>query len=238
MARTDEILDIKADNIFVKFRDISLIESGYFNEVPIPDQDRSEKKYSPIPSQPLRFHYFGREDDSRAAEFDIVLGDWGVASWTTKHLTENIQPVLLRAPEVLIKAPWDKAVDWWNLGALLLELYRAVRMFDGRVPPDGHYEVKQHVAEIVDMFGPFPEELLAKGKQDLVRGIFYDEDGKFREFDPRDRPVLASEEFMPGLKREDREEFASFLRLMMTVDPAKRPEPEDLLRHPWLAAMR
>lgn len=229
--------DIKADNIFVKFRDVSLIER-YLVEVPIPQQDRNEESYSPIPSRPLRRFYFGEGDSTRVAEFDIVLGDWGVASWSTKHLTENIQPVLLRAPEVLIRAPWDKAVDWWNLGALILELYRAYRMFDARVPPDGHYELSEHIAEIVAFFGPFPEELLAKGDPEIVRSIFYDEEGKLKEFPPIDRPPLASDGFMPGLKQEQREEFASFLRFMMTVDPAKRPEPEDLLRHPWLAFLK
>lgn len=54
---------------------------------------------------------------SRLGEVNLALGGWGVSSWFTKHLTENIQPVALRAPEVLIKAKWDKQVDVWNLGA-------------------------------------------------------------------------------------------------------------------------
>jgi serine/threonine-protein kinase SRPK3 len=132
--------DIKPDNIFVKFRDPSLIESGYLVEAPIPGQDRAEDTYTPIQSIPLRQYYFTEDDSRHVDQFDIALGDWGVSSWATKHLTENIQPVALRAPEVLIKAPWDATVDWWNLGALLLELYPAVRMFSGRVPPDGYYE--------------------------------------------------------------------------------------------------
>lgn len=171
------------------------------------------------------------------SEFDIVLGDWGVSSWANRHLTERIQPVALRSPEVLIEAPWDRTTDWWNLGALLLELYRAVRMLDGRVPPDGHYDVKEHIAEVVDLFGPFPRVLLKKGNQDSVRRIF-DDDGKPRGFQPFGRPPLASEAFMPSLSKEDRDEFDSFLRLMMKIDPAERPSMEGLLRHPWLHAMK
>ena len=53
----------------------------------------------------------------------------------------------------------------------MLELYRAVRMFSGAVPPGGHYEVKEHLAEIVNLFGPFPDEFLKKGDQELVREI-------------------------------------------------------------------
>jgi serine/threonine-protein kinase SRPK3 len=212
---------------------MSLIEAEYLVEESIPQQDKAEERYSTIPSLPLRYYYYNDEDSARLAEFDIALGDWGVSSWATQHLTENIQPVTLRAPEVLIKAPWDKTTDWWNLGAVLLELYRAVRMFDGRVPPDGHYEVKQHVAEMVAFFGPFPEELLEKGNQDLVRSIF-DEEGKVRDFPPVRQPPLASEAFMPGLKQEDIDLFASLLKDMMRINPKERLSAAELLEHPWL----
>ncbi len=231
--QANERTDIKPDNIFVKFRDRSLIGSRYLVKVPIPQQDRTETRYTPVPSTSFRGYYFGEEDNARVAEFDIALGDWGVSSWATQHLTERIQPVALRAPEVLIGAPWDKNTDWWNLGALLLELYRAVRMFDGRVPPDGHYEVKEHVAEIVELFGPFPKQLLEKGDPEIVRSIF-DDEGKPKDCRPGKSPPLASEGYMPGLDQEARDEFASFLTAMMRINPAERASPEDLLEHPWI----
>lgn len=228
--------DIKPDNIFVKFRDRSLIESDYLVKVPIPQQDRTEERYTPVPSRPLRRFYFSEADSTRVAQFDIALGDWGVSSWATQHLTERIQPVALRAPEVLIEAPRDATTDLWNLGAVLLELYCAVRIFDGRVLPDGHYQLKQHVAEIVDTFGPFPRELLEKGNQELVRRIF-DDEGRVKGVTEVDRPPLASEDFMPGLNKEHRDEFASFLRALMKINPAERLPVEDLLRHPFLGAL-
>ncbi|KAK1757819.1 serine-threonineeeee protein kinase [Echria macrotheca] len=218
--------DIKPDNIFVKFRDTSQIESGYLAQAPIPKQDRAEEAYTPIRSIRLRQFYFNEEDSRHVDQFGIALGDWGVSSWATKHLTENIQP-----------APWDATVDWWNLGALLLELYRAVRMFSGRVPPDGHYERKAHIAEIVDLFGPFPRELLKKGDQDIVREIF-DDEGRSKGIGPLGRPPLESEAFMPGLGEDDRKAFGSFLRAIMKINPADRLSTEDLLRHPWLGAMQ
>lgn len=155
-----------------------------------------------------------------------------MSSWVNKHLTENIQPVALRAPEVLIRAPWDTKVDVWNLGAVLLEVYRAVRMFDGRVPPDGHYKVWQHLAEIVDMFGPFPRALLEKG--DATFQAIFDDKGRIKNAGPWSRPPLESEEFLSGLDQTSREVFASFLRAMMKIDPAERPTPEDLVQHLWL----
>ncbi|KAG6359947.1 hypothetical protein INS49_011001 [Diaporthe citri] len=157
--------DLKPDNIFVKFRDFSLIEEDYLSK-----------------------DFYG---------FDVVLGDWGVSSWADRHLTEWIQPVKLRAPEVLIQAPWDAKADVWNLGAIILELYRNVRMFSGRVAPDGRYDVRQHLAEIVDFFGPFPQELLQRGSQRLVKE-FFDDEGRVKGAQPVKRPGLSSEYFTPG----------------------------------------
>jgi serine/threonine-protein kinase SRPK3 len=101
--------DIKPDRIFVKFRDYSLIESRYLADAPVPQQNRSEERYTVIPSTPLRRYYFNEDDKARVSEIDIALGDWGVSSWTDPHLSENIQPVALRAPEVLIHAPGTQA---------------------------------------------------------------------------------------------------------------------------------
>ncbi|CAG8387669.1 unnamed protein product [Penicillium salamii] len=189
--------DIKPSNIFVRIRDISLIKSGYLTQVP---------------------YYFNKSD--RFDHFDFILGDWGVSSWIDRHLTENIQPVALRSPEVLIRAPWNETTDLWNLGAILLEIFCAVRMFVGAVPPDGHYE-----------------SLLEKGDQDLVQSIF-DEDGMHRNAIPANTPGISSEDFTPGLDARDREHFVSFLLILMRTNPTERPSPEDLLRHPWLDALK
>ncbi|KAF4509999.1 hypothetical protein G6O67_001928 [Ophiocordyceps sinensis] len=226
--------DIQPSNIFVKMRDHTLIESGYLIKAPIPQQDKAEERYTVIPSRPLRQHYFNSAD--RFDLFDIALGDWGVSSWADHHLAEIIQPVALRAPEVLIGAAWDATADLWNLGAVVLELFRAVRMFSGECPR-GHYKLEQHLAEMVHLFGPFPSALLGKANQDIVQGIFDHQGNVKNAHVPPDRPVLSSADFTPGLEQDVRDEFVSFLQSMMKIDPAERPAPEDLLRGPWLRAL-
>lgn len=203
----------------------------------MPLQDRKEVAYSPIPSRSLRDFYFNEHDSQHVDEFDIALGDWGVSSWKTKHLTENIQPVALRSPEVLIQAPWDASTDWWNLGAVIHEIYRAIRMFSGAVPPDGHYELKEHIAEMINLFGPFPKELLEKGNQDIVRSLF-DNDGTLQNPESLIRADITSDEFTPGLDQETRDEYVSFLQALMKINPGERLEVMDLLRHPWLGAVQ
>ncbi|KAI1116421.1 serine/threonine protein kinase [Nemania sp. NC0429] len=223
--------DIQPNNILVKVTDYSLIESKYLKETPVPHQNRDEEHYTVIPSAPLRNSYF----DPRTFNglFELALADWGVSSWTDNHLTENIQPVALRSPEVLIKAPWSVETDFWNLGAVLLEVFRAVRMFSGMIPPDGQYELKKHLAEIVDLFGPFPPALLKQGDQELVQRIF-DDEGRVKDWPPLERPGLNTDIWMPGLDPEVREGFLDVLRGLMKINPADRMSATELLKLPWL----
>lgn len=207
-----------------------MIETGYLKQVPNPQQDKSSDTYTIVPSQPLNGFYFNPTDSPMG--FDVALGDWSVSSWATNHLTYLIQPVALRSPEVLIRAPWDQTTDWWNLGAVILEVFRAVRMFSGRVDPDGHYEVKEHLREVIDLFGPFPATFLEKGNPEITG--YFDETGHIKDAPPMDRPTLDSDDFMEDLPDEPRQKFVSFLHALMKIDPETRLSANDLLRQPWL----
>ncbi|KAK3346919.1 hypothetical protein B0T25DRAFT_584017 [Lasiosphaeria hispida] len=91
ISHMNRMLSTQPANIFVKFQDISLIESGYLAKAPILQQNRAEKRYTPIQSLPLRSYYFSEADQRHLDEFDIALGDWGVSSWADRHLSECIQ---------------------------------------------------------------------------------------------------------------------------------------------------
>lgn len=203
--------------------------------MPLPKQNRDEESYTPIRSVPLRCNYFNEAQSRDIRGFDIALGDWGVSTWADRHLTEFIQPVTLRAPEVLLEAPWDAKVDVWNLCAVVLEVYRNVRMFSGRIAPDGRYDVRQHLAEIEDFFGPFPQELLQRGNQRLVKE-FFDEEGRVKGAQPVTRPGLASEFYTPGMDEELQRHFVAFMEGAMKINPRERPTPEEMLELPWLDA--
>jgi len=216
----------------MKIRDHSCIESGYLRECLPPAQDRNETKYTPIPSQPLSGYYYPQTGKIGSDDSDVTLGDWGVSSWADNHLTTLIQPVGLRAPEVLIKAPWDASTDVWNLGAVVYEVFRGRRLFQGKDPQNNKYNLKNHLAEIVEVLGPFPRTLLDKGDPAIVAEHF-DEKGMVKGVAPPKGPDFCSEEWFPRLSDAERELSAGFIRTMMTIDPAKRPSPEDLTGHPW-----
>lgn len=102
--------EIKIDNIFVQIQDESLIAELYLSNNPTDPAGFDPLTHpSTIRFRPLKWDYF--KEGANLLDFDIALGDWGVASWTDSHLSELIQPVALRAPEVLIKAPWGPATD-------------------------------------------------------------------------------------------------------------------------------
>lgn len=165
--------------------------------------------------------------------FELVLGDFGVARWTDVHQCDLIQPRYLRSPEVLLGSFWDESTDWWNLGAVFFEMFRGVPMFEG-AGPDGQYEVRRHLNEIVDMFGPFPAKLLREVRSAFVEDHFND-DGTVRGVEVISLGRgLESVAWMEELKEEDRREFVKVLRGMMSIYPGDRWDMYDLLHSPWL----
>lgn len=108
-------------------------------------------------------------------------------------------------------------------------------MFSG-CTPHGKYELKEHVREIVDLFGPFHKALLDRCDHELVRCLFNDKED-IRNALPMKRPALMSEAFMPVLTQEVKEEFASFMSLLIKVNPTERATNIELLRNHWLDAI-
>ncbi|KAK9235405.1 kinase-like domain-containing protein [Lipomyces kononenkoae] len=219
--------DIQPRNIMVQLTDFSIIDD-YLRETPAdPAALDPTSDSSTIVSQPLRDFYIPESSDLMT--LNIALCDWGSASWSHNHLTEVIQPVLLRAPEVIIGAPWCPPADIWNLGTVLLEVLDAVRMFDGRAAQTGGvYKIKHHIEEMVALFGPFPARLLAQGNQKLV-AEYFDERGKIR--DPIPRPKALLENWIESLTGDDKREL---LKSMVKIDPDDRKTAKQLLVEPWL----
>ncbi|KGO75567.1 hypothetical protein PITC_098500 [Penicillium italicum] len=205
--------DIKQDNILIRIRDKSIIEKHLHR----PQSSLGELNF---------------DDPSEFSQVEVILSDWGTASWESLHLTEFIQPRLLRAPEVLLQAPWGKEVDIWNLGALLPELIDTVQMFSGRARvTGGDYRIKHHIEEVYALLGPFPSYLLAEGNQEIVRKIF-NENLQIR--DPIERPPAKLEKWIKCLCGEEKERFLLLLRSMLTIDPKNRKTAQLLQNEEWL----
>ncbi|KAK0823198.1 hypothetical protein LTR73_008723 [Friedmanniomyces endolithicus] len=128
----------------------------------------------------------------------IVILDLGVASnsyeasWTDKHLSDNMQPEHLRAPEVILGAPWDPPVDIWSLGCLVsagtgvrtvhtgieakgwlltdsisqvMEFVKGHVAFLGAASEGRWSSEDDHLAQHMEVLGRMPSRLLLRGSK-------------------------------------------------------------------------
>lgn len=118
---------------------------------------------------------------------------------------------------------------------LILEVFRAVRMFSGRSAVGGYYDVRVHFHEIVDLFGPFQSLSCKRANQSLFE--YLDSEGRVTRLPAFDRPWLESDAYRGRLDEENRREFVMFLHSLMKIDPEERKNTMELLAEPWLGAV-
>lgn len=103
-------LDIRADNIMFGTGDDSIFR----------DFEEAELQ-TPSPRKELdgRTVYLSRQLGMPKELGPPVLCDFGSAiSGATEH-SEDIQPNIYRAPEVILEVPWTYSVDIWNAGCMV-----------------------------------------------------------------------------------------------------------------------
>ncbi|CRK18125.1 hypothetical protein BN1708_012245 [Verticillium longisporum] len=171
------------------------------------------------------------EDIAHPTELSIRLADFGTSSWFNKHLTEWIQPQMLRAPEVILGADWDNKVDIWNLGLVIWELAEGRLLFDGAWTINAPYSPEAHLAQMIAVFGSVPRTLLARSKN---RDRYFDTDGKLLE--PPAFPPCSLEQFSknPDNSESEKKKFLSFIDSMIRLDPEERLDATKLLASEWL----
>ncbi|KAI1128415.1 kinase-like protein [Nemania abortiva] len=221
--------DIKPQNI--------LIETSEINEI---FRYAPSEVFGPFypPHNPPADYYMkseqiiSGEEDLETADISIRLADFGTASWVDKHLTEWIQPQMLRAPEVILGAPWDHKVDIWNLGLIIWELVQGKLVFDGQATATSAYSSQAHLAQMCAILGTFPNTLLERSES---RHKFFGADGHLVS-GIRFRPVTLRElcgryQYPVG---QDLEDFLVFIESTLALEPTDRPDARELLNTRWL----
>ncbi|OBT61692.1 CMGC/SRPK protein kinase [Pseudogymnoascus sp. 23342-1-I1] len=132
-----------------------------------------------------------------------------------------IQPLLFRAPEVILRMPWDWRADVWNLGVLMWQLMFNQHLFDGETEGE---QLRGMVASL----GPPPPEFVLQGRLG-VRELYFDDDGVWRG-DP-----ITPDPLGESLEGEEAGEFLDLLMGMVRWVPGERKSARELLGHPWLA---
>ncbi|PMB73351.1 putative serine/threonine-protein kinase sky1 [Beauveria bassiana] len=103
---------------------------------------------------------------SRAFKFSdkvgpVVLCDFGAAVFVEGENIACVQPQVYRAPEVVLKCHWNHKIDIWKLGAW--NLFEGDLLFHGIDPQHLEYRRRAHLAELIGLLGPPPEDLIARG---------------------------------------------------------------------------
>ncbi|OAA43706.1 serine threonine protein kinase, CMGC group [Metarhizium rileyi] len=213
--------DIKADNIMFSIAD----------ETVFTDFEQQELE-QPSPRKELDGRTIYRSRDLRMPKRmgAPVLCDFGSAVLGSIPHTEDVQPNIYRAPEVILQVPWSYEIDIWNTGAMIWDIFEGGHLFTGHDPEHDAYRSRAHIAEMIALLGPPPQELLARGN--LSRKFFSD-DGSFIGDIPLPSPAPL-EKIESSLEGEARELFLRFMRKMLQWEARNRSSAKELLQDEWI----
>ncbi|CAG8470097.1 6289_t:CDS:2 [Ambispora leptoticha] len=162
---------------------------------------------------------------------NVKIADLGNACWVDHHFTNDIQTRQYRSPEVILGSRWGTSADIWSMACMVFELFTGDYLFD---PQAGSRYNKDddHIAQIVELLGPFPKHLALAGK---YSNEIFNRKGELRHIHKLrywKLPDVLCEKYL--LPRNEAELFANFLIPMLDLNPEKRASAKHSLTHPWL----
>ncbi|KAG8720255.1 hypothetical protein FRC09_009848 [Ceratobasidium sp. 395] len=231
--------DIKFDNILLRLADMptaitraiattpSRTHEGFGSRDPSPYMVNSQPITVPLDS----LNYL----DSRQVE--VAIADLGHAQWSHCHFGDDIQPIRLRAPEVILGHPWDQAVDVWSIGCLTIELLTGTPLFEPNPFTKEWTLEEDHLAQMTDVLGEqFPADMLGKSRNQeklFKDGIFV------HSTSPRDpnwhmRSILTEDHSIIKSNEQEIDAAYDFLSRCLRLRPEDRSAAKDLAEDPWL----
>ena len=94
----------------------------------------------------------------------IKVIDFGTACFENQKIYTYIQSRFYRAPEIMLGIAYDKAIDMWSLGCILVELYLGYPLFCGEDEPE-------QLAMIMEYIGVPPAKVILVRKLSERREI-------------------------------------------------------------------
>lgn len=172
------------------------------------------------------------EKDTNENIINVKFADLGNACWYDEHFTNDIQTRQYRSPEVILGGNWGCSADLWSLGCMLFELITGDYLFD---PMKGHSYSKDddHIAQIIELLGPFPPQLLKESKYTRE---YFNSRGELRKINKL-KPWGLKDVLVEKYKYSVAEatEITDFLLPMLNINPAMRAEAGGMVNHPWLS---
>ncbi len=162
--------------------------------------------------------------------------------------TEDIQPYVYRAPEVILDIPWSYPMDIWNVGVMvryhqvvtklvrarfadstqIWDLFEKQHLFSAQSPSDDQSS-EYHLAEMYAILGPPPLDYLQRTETSWEH---FEVDGTCKDLVPI--PNLSLETSERSLNGDNKARFLDFVRKMLQWVPEKRHTAKQLLEDTWL----
>lgn len=180
----------------------------------------------------------------------LKICDLGTAS---KAEDAEITPYLVsrfyRAPEVILGMPFEYGIDMWSIGCTLFELYTGRILFAGgdnnqmlRVIQECRGKFPKRViknSELVHkhFIGGDPEYVFVSQEHDKITGNSTMKQMNFAKTTPgRDLKtrLTANTKQMSPTEVKELHTFVDLLEKCLQLDPIKRINPHDAVRHPFI----
>jgi len=150
---------------------------------------------------------------------NLVLIDFGGATFDDRHHTSIVSTRHYRAPEVILDQGWTFPCDMWSIGCILVEFYTGDALFQT-------HRNSEHLALMEKIIGNFPAKMVQKSK--------YFEDGKFKlkELASTNRKYVERSKTLKELIPDS--SFLDLIKKMLDYNPSQRMTAAEALKHPFL----
>ncbi|KAM4060995.1 kinase [Hirsutella rhossiliensis] len=171
------------------------------------------------------------EDPLSFEIISVKIADLGNACWVNHHFTNDIQTRQYRSPEVILGSKWGASTDVWSMAAMVFELITGDYLFD---PQSGTKYGKDddHIAQIIELLGPFPRSLCLSGKWSQE---IFNRKGELRNIHRLRHwalPDVLREKY--HFKEDEAKRISTFLTPMLELVPEKRANAGGMAGHGWL----
>ncbi|KAF2280278.1 serine protein kinase-like protein Sky1 [Westerdykella ornata] len=172
-----------------------------------------------------------KSDDDGIEIISVKIADLGNACWVGHHFTNDIQTRQYRSPEVILGSKWGASTDVWSMAAMVFELITGDYLFD---PQSGTKYGKDddHIAQIIELLGPFPKSLCISGKWSQE---IFNRKGELRNIHRLRHwalPDVLHEKY--HFSKEESRDIADFLLPMLELLPVDRANAGGMAGHKWL----
>lgn len=171
--------------------------------------------------------------DPRSLErITVKIADLGNASWTNNHFTDDIQTRQYRSPEAILGSNWGTPVDIWSASCMIFELLTGDYLFNPDAVAKRYTKDDDHIAQIIELVGPFPPHVALAGKFSYE---IFNRRGELRHIHKlKHWPLHAVLTEKYCLEKGPAVELTTFLEPMLNIVPDKRATAQEMLKHKWL----